>query len=39
MGLTKKFVVKMFVDREVENSTERDMIIDTILDMLRANKV
>ena len=39
MGLTRKFVVKMFVDREVENSTERDMIMDTLLDMLRANKV
>ena len=39
MGLTRKFVVKVFVDREVENSTEGDMITNTILDMLRANKI
>ena len=39
MGMTRKCVVKVFVDREVENSTEGDMITDTILDMLRANKI
>ena len=39
MGLTRKYVVKAFVDREVKHSTEGDMITHTLLDILRTNKI
>ena len=39
MGLTRKYVVKAFVDREAKHSNDGDMITYTILDMLRANKI